>query len=212
MTTSDDTAPTAADPKTGASMNNPAPRFANAAEWSDDDFEVGRAASIAHPPVEDWTTDFDHTITEYAQNAPDIWDEFREKCPVAHTERFGGAWFPSRHEDVSAIAHDTDNFSSRGIIVNDMGFRGEAPVGYAPPITSDPPFHHIARKLLLGPFSPKSVAALEPAARATCRSLIRETIESAVGKWRSGRCSPVLFAAHSRSCHRPDARTPGDRR
>lgn len=132
-----------------------------------------------HPMVDDWATDFDHTVAEYAQNAPEIWAGFREECPVAHTDRFGGAWFPARHEDVSAIAHDTEHFSSRGIIVNDLGFRGESPVGFAPPITSDPPFHQIARKLLLGPFSPKAVAALEPAARETCRSLIRSTLEAA---------------------------------
>ncbi|MEZ5269948.1 MAG: hypothetical protein R2789_15755 [Microthrixaceae bacterium] len=60
-----------------------------------------------------------------------------------------------------------------------MGFRGESPVGFAPPITSDPPFHQIARKLLLGPFSPKAVAALEPATRETCRSLIREMLAEA---------------------------------
>lgn len=129
-----------------------------------------------HPPVEDWKTDLDHTVAEYAQNAPEIWSELRSECPVAHTERFGGCWFPARHEDVSEIAHDTEHFSSRGIIVNDMGFRGESPVGFAPPITSDPPFHQVARKLLLGPFSPKAVAELEPATRETCRSLIREML------------------------------------
>ncbi len=132
-----------------------------------------------HPPVTDWETDFDHTIQDYAQNAPEIWAQFRKGCPVAHTERFGGCWFPATHEDVSAIAHDTDNFSSRGIIVNDMGFRGESPVGFAPPISSDPPFHQIARKLLLGPFAPKAVAELEEGTRNTCRALIAEMLAEA---------------------------------
>lgn len=145
----------------------------------DSDLDLTLLEPVEHPPVEDWTTDLDHTISDYAQNAPEIWAELRDECPVAHTERFGGCWFPARHEDVSAIAHDTENFSSRGIIVNDMGFRGESPVGFAPPITSDPPFHQIARKLLLGPFSPKAVAALEPATRETCRSLIREMLAKA---------------------------------
>ena len=134
---------------------------------------------VEHPPVQDWTTDFDHTISDWAQNAPEIWRGFRSGCPVAHTERFGGCWFPSRHEDVSQIAHDTEHFSSRGIIVNDMGFRGDAPVGYAPPISSDPPFHAVARKLLLGPFSPKAVAELEPATRDTCRRLAAEVVATA---------------------------------
>ena len=164
------------------------PRAGFAPRLDQDEVDLDQPITPAgqHPPVQDWDTDFDHTVTEYAQNAPEVWRHYRESCPVAHTERFGGAWFPARHSDVEAIAHDTDHFSSRGVIVNDLGFRGQAPVGFAPPITSDPPFHQIARKLLLGPFSPKAVAALEPAARETCRSLLRDTIAAAEGSDQRG--------------------------
>ena len=47
-----------------------------------------------------------------------------------------------------------------------------APVGVAPPISSDPPFHHDARKLLLPAFTKTAVTRLEPATRAFCHSLI----------------------------------------
>ncbi|MGI9578773.1 MAG: cytochrome P450 [Microthrixaceae bacterium] len=160
-------------------MTDEAAATGDATTEPDIDAPSGHAGATPHPPVRDWETDFDHTIQDYAQNAPEIWEQFREGCPVAHTERFDGCWFPAKHEDVSAIAHDTDNFSSRGIIVNDMGFRGEAPVGFAPPISSDPPFHQIARKLLLGPFAPKAVAELEPGTRETCRKLIAELLAEA---------------------------------
>src|SRR3546814_9363046 len=70
------------------------------------------------PPVQDWATDFDHTHPEYAAHAPEIWDDLRERCPVAHTDRFGGAWLPTRAADVRAIAEDTEHFTSRSIIVN----------------------------------------------------------------------------------------------
>ena len=108
-------------------------------------------------PVQDWQTDFDHTDPAYAAAAPAIWDELRSTCPVAHSERFGGLWMPTRHEDVSTIAHDTEHFSSRGVIVSVFEPDVPAPVGYAPPITSDPPFHEIARRLLLPAFSPKAI-------------------------------------------------------
>src|SRR5438270_296 len=82
-----------------------------------------------------------------------------ERCPVAHTERFGGGWLPTRYEDVSAIAYDTDHFSSRAIIMSNFRPPRElAPVGGSPPISSDPPFHHDARKLLLPAFTKKAVA------------------------------------------------------
>ena len=68
-------------------------------------------------PVADWTTDFDHVHPDYAVRAPEIWDELRSECPVAHSDRYGGTWLPVRHEDVCAIAKDTDTFSSKGVVV-----------------------------------------------------------------------------------------------
>ncbi|MFM7064029.1 MAG: cytochrome P450 [Actinomycetes bacterium] len=130
------------------------------------------------PAVADWATDFDHTHPDYAAAAPEIWDDLREQCPVARTERFGGAWLPVRHADVAAIAHDTEHFTSKAVIVSD--FRGfvDAPVGYAPPITSDPPFHQEARRLLLPAFSPRAVALLEPFTRSFCAGLLDELAAS----------------------------------
>ena len=47
-----------------------------------------------------------------------------------------------------------------------------APIGVAPPITSDPPFHAMARRLLLPAFAPKPIAALEPFTRELCNELL----------------------------------------
>ncbi|HVM07725.1 MAG TPA: cytochrome P450 [Acidimicrobiales bacterium] len=128
------------------------------------------------PPVADWATDFDHTHPDYAARAPEIWDELRDTCPVAHTERFGGAWLPTRYEDVAAIANDCEHFSSEGVIVNFWKPEGLAPTGYAPPITADPPFHAISRRILLPAFSPKAMEKWEPATRAVCNELIDEIL------------------------------------
>jgi cytochrome P450 len=131
---------------------------------------------VQRRPVADWETDFDHTSPDYAARAPEIWDELRESCPVAHSDRNGGMWFPTRHADISEIAHDTEHFSSEGVIVNPFKPEGIAPVGYAPPITSDPPFHAIARRLLLPAFAPKEIDKWEPTTRETCRELIDELL------------------------------------
>jgi cytochrome P450 len=47
-----------------------------------------------------------------------------------------------------------------------------APMGVTPPISSDPPFHHGARKLLLPVFTRSAVAKREESTRALCHSLI----------------------------------------
>ncbi|MEV7967949.1 cytochrome P450 [Sphaerisporangium sp. NPDC088356] len=124
-------------------------------------------------PVSDWATDFSHAEPEWAADPYPIQDDLRQRCPIAHTDRFGGAWLPTRYEDVAAIAYDTERFSSRSIIVSNVRPPLDfAPVGGAPPISSDPPFHHDARKLLLPVFTKAAVARQEQATRAYCHSLI----------------------------------------
>ncbi|WP_081788340.1 cytochrome P450 [Candidatus Blastococcus massiliensis] len=135
--------------------------------------QLGTVNEIVSGPVSDWTTDFSHFEEEYAENAIEVWDDLRGRCPVARTERFGGAWLPTRYEDVAAIAYDTEHFTSRAIIVSNVRPPLDlAPVGVAPPISSDPPFHHDARKLLLPAFTKTNVAKQEITTRAFCHSLI----------------------------------------
>ena len=126
--------------------------------------------------VADWATDFDHVDPGYAARAPEIWDELRGECPVAHSDRYGGTWLPVRHEDVCAIAKDTDTFSSNGVVVHDGRPEIPPPVGFAPPITSDPPFHRIARQFLLPAFAPKPIEAKREATRQTCRELLDDLL------------------------------------
>jgi len=124
-------------------------------------------------PVADWATDFSHLESEWSADPYPIQDDLRQRCPIAHTDRFGGGWLPTRYEDVAAIAYDTERFSSRSIIMgNFRPPRDIAPVGGSPPISSDPPFHQHARKLLLPVFTKTAVSRQEPATRALCHELI----------------------------------------
>ena len=128
-----------------------------------------------HPPVQDWATDFDHTDEAWAADPYPIIEELRERCPIPHSSRYGGVWMPVRHADVAAIANDTEHFSSRSIIVTEHRPPFElAPEGIAPPISSDPPFHMDARRMLLPIFSPQRIDELEPSTRAYCQELIDE--------------------------------------
>ena len=49
-----------------------------------------------------------------------------------------------------------------------------APIGVVPPISSDPPFHNLARRLLLPPFAPKQIEPWEDEIRALCTRLLDE--------------------------------------
>lgn len=126
-------------------------------------------------PVSDFASDWDHTDERWVDDPYPIWDDLRQRCPVAHTNRYDGGWFPSTHAFVSEIAHDTEHFTSRSVLIGN-GRPGEgappAPIGFAPPISSDPPFHQIARRLILPAFAPRPIAALEPRIRALCATLL----------------------------------------
>ena len=151
----------------------PDDRFSQDFREPDDERPLGTRNEIITGLVSDWATDFSHLEPEWSADPYPIQDDLRQRCPIAHTGRFGGAWLPTRYEDVAAIAYDTERFSSRSIILSNFRPPLEAaPVGGSPPISSDPPFHHDARKLLLPPFTKNAVARQEPATRAFCHSLI----------------------------------------
>ena len=134
----------------------------------------GAVDPAGHGPVTDWATDFDHADPAYNRDAHAIWADLRGHCPVAHTERYHGAWLPVTHADVSQIAHDTDNYTSKAVLVSNQEVFADPPIGGAPPITSDPPFHHHARRILLPPFAPKKIEPWEDDVRALCRDLLTD--------------------------------------
>ena len=139
------------------------------------------------PPVSDWATDWDHLDPRWVEDPYPIWDELRQKCPIAHTDRYNGAYLPLRYDDIRAIAYDPEHFSSRKVAVrekhppNDRG---------APPITSDPPRHRLARMVLLPPFTPQAIEKITPKARTVCNELI----DAFIG---TGRCdAAVEYSQH----------------
>jgi cytochrome P450 len=148
-------------------------RFTEDFRQTREDEVIGSISEYLTGPVADWATDFSHVEPEWAADPYPIQDDLRQRCPIAHTERFGGAWLPTRYEDVAAVAYDTERFSSRSIIMSHFRPpRDLAPIGGSPPISSDPPFHHDARKLLLPPFTKAEIAKQEAATRRFCHSLI----------------------------------------
>jgi cytochrome P450 len=126
-------------------------------------------------PVTDWTSDYDILDPEYVANPFPVWDDLRGTCPIAHSDRWGGSWMPTRYADVFAVAHDVANFSSRdvGVLTFSEEDRPPGPINLPlPPIDSDPPQHTWTRRLLLPWFSHSQVAVYEPITRDLCNGLI----------------------------------------
>src|SRR6202035_3614648 len=94
-------------------------RFIYQALDPDEEIE-GVRSEIITGSVSDWATDFSHLEPEWSADAYPIQDDLRQRCPIAHTDRFGGGCLPTRYEDVAAIAYDTERFSSRSIIMGNF--------------------------------------------------------------------------------------------
>lgn len=136
---------------------------------------------MAHTaPVTDWATDFDVMDPAYLQDPFSIWDQLRGTCPIPHTNRRKSSWMPLRYDDVTAIAHDVDHFSSMRVAVipgdededPNANFDGPNLEYGLPPISSDPPVHTWTRRLLLPWFSHRRVEEYVPLTRDLCRGLI----------------------------------------
>jgi cytochrome P450 len=127
------------------------------------------------PPVTHWDTDFDVLDPAYVAEPFGIWDELRRTCPVAHTDRRGSTWLPTRYQDVVDMAHDIGHFSSTQISVIPFAGQpsGEPVLKYGvPPISADPPLHTWTRRLLLPWFSHRRVEQYEPMTRKLCAELV----------------------------------------
>jgi cytochrome P450 len=132
-------------------------------------------------PVNDWASDFDVLDPRYVSDPFSIWDDLRSSCPIAHTDRRISSWLPTRYDDVTAIAHDIEHFSSLRVAVipggeddeQDENFDGPNLEYGLPPISADPPLHTWTRRLLLPWFSHKRVESYVPMTRELCRGLLK---------------------------------------
>lgn len=136
-------------------------------------------------PVHDWATDYDVMDPIYNSDPGPIWQDLRERCPIAHSERWGGSWMPTRYEDVREMARAVPTLSSRApgvippspemreILIQEVKEFGAE----LPPISADPPLHKPFKQLILPLFSPKAVDTYRPFTEQLANSLIDQIIQ-----------------------------------
>lgn len=137
-------------------------------------------------PVVDPTTDYDIFDAAFIADPYPVFAEIRERCPVAHTDRHQGSWLPASYETIREVAQDVETFRSKQILVFPTEPRRDDPEAEpdpyhdvaAPPISSDPPVHGWARKLILPVFSPTAVQPYEEGTRHLCHRLIDGFIDA----------------------------------
>lgn len=114
------------------------------------------------------THDFDPLLPETFDSANAEYAALRDRCPVAHSEAWGGFWALMKHDDVSAAAADWQTFiTSQQNVVPKVAFTGRRP-----PLHLDPPEHTPYRRALAPLLTERKVAKLAPVVRRICRDLL----------------------------------------
>jgi cytochrome P450 len=126
-----------------------------------------------------------------------VFDDYREmhaRCPIGHSDKYGGFRFVARRADVLAIEQSPDAFSVAPSMLL-PSFGTDEPMI---PIDIDPPEHLAYRRLLLPLFTPKALDEQTPGMRDTARELAeavaREEVVDVSGAY--ARALPTIVFSH----------------
>ena len=125
----------------------------------------------------DGRQDFDPLEPESFDSAHGEYAELRQRCPVAHSDAWGGFWALFSYAYVRRAASDSRTFiTSRQNVVPKVAFTGRRP-----PLHLDPPDHTPYRRALNPLLSDERVAGLEPVTRSFVSKLLSPIIERGRG-------------------------------
>jgi cytochrome P450 len=107
----------------------------------------------------------------------DVFGDYREmhaRCPVGHSDRYGGFTYIAKLDDIFAAEQSPDVFSVAPSMLL-PAFGTDKPMI---PIDIDPPALQGYRKVLLRLFVPRAIDALTPGMRETARTLAEAVVEA----------------------------------
>jgi cytochrome P450 len=129
---------------------------------------------MTNPPPQDWAPLSSATLV----NQQSVFDEMRERCPVAHSDAMG--WSVFRHADVLAVSLDTDSF------INVSRFP-------AIPNGLNPPEHAAWYRALEVIFDKAAIASLEPRLRSLARTLLESRTSGVEADFVRALIRPFVF-------------------
>jgi cytochrome P450 len=128
--------------------------------------------------------DFDPHAAEDFDSAHQVYADLRQHCPVARSQKWGGFWALTRHEDVVAVLTDARFTTSVQNVVPKFAFTGRRP-----PLHLDPPEHTIYRNIINRFFTKPKMERLAPLIRRDAVAVLQPLIEQ-------GTCDIAADFAH----------------
>ncbi|WP_138444305.1 cytochrome P450 [Sinomonas susongensis] len=121
--------------------------------------------------------DFDPGSSDHPDEVHAIYRDLRQRCPVAHSDSYGGFWALTKYDDVKEAALFDSRFISsvRAVVPSDpRGLR-------RPPLNFDAPHHTPFRKALDATLSRARLARLEPTLRGHAVAELKPLFERGAG-------------------------------
>lgn len=120
--------------------------------------------------------DWDPLTPEAIRDPHANYAKLRERCPLAHSERWGGFWALLKYADVVAVAENAGTF-----ITSIQNVIPAVNAGKRIPLHFDPPSHGRYRRILNLPFDADRLAELEPRIRQLMVSFLEPLISKGRG-------------------------------
>jgi cytochrome P450 len=131
--------------------------------------------------------DYDPLAPEDFDTPHRVFAELRARCPVAHSDAFGGFWMLTRHADIRRVLADPLEFTTR--IRNVVP--GASATGRRPPLHLDPPEHTPYRRAIDRALGPARIAAIAPVIVDHARTLLAAFVAAGGGDLVEAVSSPL---------------------
>jgi cytochrome P450 len=136
--------------------------------------EAPMSQSLTGGEFEFYTKHFDRTDPRDLELRERAVEELAVRCPVAHSDAWGGYWLVSDYRILVSIWQDWETFSSvpeKHIVPRPLNRPAMAPIDVDPPIQRE--YRHMLNPYL----APRRIAQFEPGIRMLVSDLIDEFIE-----------------------------------
>jgi cytochrome P450 len=119
--------------------------------------------------AEYFASHFDHHHPAFGQDPYPVYRRMQARCPVTHSDNYGGFWIVTGFEEARYAWQHADLFATQPSVSVPHGLGNKRPML---PLEVDPPVHTRYRMLLAPVFAPNRINAMEPKIRRICDELI----------------------------------------
>jgi cytochrome P450 len=126
---------------------------------------------------DEWLTEhFDYLSHEFGDDIHPALERLRARCPIAHSDAYGGYWILTRYDDVLTAAQNWETWSSE--YGGGVGIKPAGMTVKAIPVHIDPPLHREYKRLINVWFTSAAVAPFEARTRELVTRLIDDFVDA----------------------------------